>query len=119
MHHHHEVLDHWESAIKVGRIDHPTFILHVDEHHDMLSEQRPIQFGNFLYFVMLKWPACRVHWLAKAPIDYPDMCGQQAVWPARQPSAGSATMTLQARVPHSVTLDVMDSGQGRCLVDTG
>jgi len=78
--HHHKVLDHWDSAVKAGRIDQPTFILHVDEHHDMLSEQRPIQFGNFLYFVMLKWPTCRVHWLNKGPIDYPDMWLSEEAW---------------------------------------
>jgi hypothetical protein len=77
---HHEVLGHWDSAVKEGRIDQPTFILHIDEHHDMLGEQPPIQFGNFLYFGMLKWPACRVHWLTKAPIDYPDMWLSEEAW---------------------------------------
>ena len=36
---HHKVLKHWDRAIEKGVIEAPTFILHVDEHHDMLSEQ--------------------------------------------------------------------------------
>ena len=36
---HHKVLKHWDRAIGKGVIEAPTFILHVDEHHDMLSEQ--------------------------------------------------------------------------------
>src|ERR1035438_8053821 len=55
---HHKVLKHWDRAIAKGSIKAPTFILHVDEHHDMLSERPPVLFGNFLYFAMRKWPDC-------------------------------------------------------------
>ncbi len=77
---HHEVVKRWDSAIKKGVIDPPTFILHVDEHHDMLSEHPPMQFGNFIYFVMLKWKKCHVHWLTEDPIDYPDMWLSEDAW---------------------------------------
>ncbi len=70
---HHKVLNHWDRAIEKGVIEAPTCILHVGEHHDMLSEQPPVLFGNFLYFAMRKWPDCRVHWLTKDPIDDPSM----------------------------------------------
>ena len=61
--HHHEALAFWTKAVKDGVIDTPHFILHVDEHHDMLCEDPPINAGNFLYFAMRRWPECRVHWL--------------------------------------------------------
>lgn len=77
---HHKVLNHWDRAIETGVIEAPTFILHVDEHHDMLSEQPPVQFGNFLYFAMRKWPDCRVHWLTQNPIDDPTMWLSEDAW---------------------------------------
>jgi len=77
---HHKVLKHWDRAIAKGVIGAPTFILHVDEHHDMLSEQPPVLFGNFLYFAMRKWPDCRVHWLNKDPIDDPTMWLSEDAW---------------------------------------
>ncbi len=43
---HHKVVKRWDTAIKKGIIRAPTFILHVDEHHDMLSEHPPMQFGS-------------------------------------------------------------------------
>ena len=73
---HHKVLKYWDRAIEKGVIEAPTFILHVDEHHDMLSEQPPVLFGNFLYFAMRKWPDCRVHWLTENPIDT-QACGSR------------------------------------------
>jgi len=39
---HHEALRVWIAAIKKGDVDTPQWILHVDEHHDMLSERLPI-----------------------------------------------------------------------------
>ena len=77
---HHKVLKHWNRAIAKGVIKAPTFILHADEHHDMLSEQPPVLFGNFLYFAMRKWPDCRVHWLTKDPIDDPTMWLSEDAW---------------------------------------
>ena len=77
---HHKVLKHWDRAIAKGAIKAPTFILHVDEHHDMLSERPPVLFGNFLYFAMRKWPDCQVHWLNKDPIDDPTVWLSEGAW---------------------------------------
>ena len=77
---HHKVLKYWDRAIAKGVIEAPTFILHIDEHHDMLDEQPPVLFGNFLYFAMRKWPDCRVHWLTENPIDDPSMWLSEDAW---------------------------------------
>ena len=77
---HHKALTQWSEVIEKGIIESPIFILHVDEHHDMLSETPPIQYGNFIYFAMLQWPDCQVHWLTKDPIDHPDMWISEKAW---------------------------------------
>ncbi len=46
----------------------------------MLSDQLPMQFGNFIYFVMRKWSDCRVCWLTKDPIDNPAMWLSEDAW---------------------------------------
>ncbi len=71
--HHHEALLRWKRMVKVHAIGSPHFIIHVDEHHDMMSERPPINFGNFLFFAMRHWPDCRVCWITPQPIDRPDM----------------------------------------------
>ncbi len=78
--HHHEVVERWETAISEGIIGTPTFILHIDEHHDMLGEQLPMNLGNFMYFVMQKWSHCHVCWLTKEPIDHPAMWLSEEAW---------------------------------------
>ena len=77
---HHKVMKPWVAAIKNNVIETPTFVLHVDEHHDMLSEHRPVQSGNFIYFVLRRWKNCHVHWLTTAPIDYPDAWLSDEAW---------------------------------------
>jgi hypothetical protein len=64
----------------MGVIDKPRFILHVDEHHDMLGESPPVNLGNFMLFAMKLWPRCRVHWLVTDPIDSPDVWLSEDVW---------------------------------------
>ena len=78
--HHDEAFERWVNAVKQRVIRAPRFILHVDEHHDMLSDRRPIGFGNFLYFAMRRWPTCLVHWLVQEPIDCPDMWLSERGW---------------------------------------
>lgn len=78
--HHHEAYLRWTALVQKHIITSPQFIIHVDEHHDMLSEKRPVQFGNFLYFAMRRWPRCRVHWLTVNPIDHPDMWLSERAW---------------------------------------
>jgi hypothetical protein len=68
------------TMVKRRAISSPELIIHADEHHDMLSENRPVQFGNFLYFAMRRWPQCRVYWLTVQPIDYPDFWLSEDAW---------------------------------------
>ena len=46
----------------------------------MLSEEKPINFGSFLYFAMRRWPKCRVHWQVDDPIDSPSMWLSDEAW---------------------------------------
>ncbi len=78
--HHHKSLEYWKQALTKRSLATPQFILHVDEHHDMLGEEKPIQFGNFLYFAMRQWPDCRVHWQVNGPIDSPRMWLSDEAW---------------------------------------
>src|ERR1035437_5745431 len=59
---HHEALKFWTLAVDRGVIDSPQFILHADEHHDLMGERPPINPGNFMSFAMRRWPECKVHW---------------------------------------------------------
>lgn len=77
---HHPAFLRWEKLVNKGFISSPTLIIHADEHHDMLSENPPVQFGNFLYFALRRWPECRAHWLTANPIDYPDMWLSESAW---------------------------------------
>lgn len=77
---HHESLEYWTHAIHERSLAAPRFILHVDEHHDMLGERKPVSFGNFLYFAMRRWPNCRVHWQVNQPIDSPRMWLSDEAW---------------------------------------
>jgi SEC-C motif len=78
--HHHESLKYWIHAIHERSLAAPRFILHVDEHHDMLGERKPIGFGNYLYFAMRQWSNCRVHWQVNQPIDSPRMWLSDTAW---------------------------------------
>ena len=77
---HHEAFKFWIHAVSRGAIDTPEFILHVDEHHDMLGERPPANFGNFLYFAMRRWPTCKVHWLVDMKIDSPAQWLSEEAW---------------------------------------
>jgi len=88
---HHKVLKQWEIFIKKGVISSPRYILHVDEHHDMMDEKRTLNIANFLYHVMSKWSDCCVFWLVDEPIDSPEIWLSEDVWDsfARRFSVGS------------------------------
>lgn len=68
---HHKVLPLWKSCINKGRIDDPQFILHVDEHHDMMDERSTPNIANFIVHAMRLWPQVCVHWLVDQAIDSP------------------------------------------------
>ena len=57
--HHHEAFERWVNAVKHRVIRAPQFILHVDEHHDMLSDRASDWFR--------KLPLLRNASLAKLP----------------------------------------------------
>ena len=77
---HDQALEVWSVARKNGVIDSPQFILHADEHHDMLGDRLPINPGNFLFFAMRRWPKCRVHWLVETSIDAPQPWLSDGTW---------------------------------------
>jgi len=78
--HHQEALELWNDAIQKGVIRCPQFILHVDEHHDMMGERPPVSSGNFVYFAMRRWLACSVHWLVDMRIDSPNQWLSAEAW---------------------------------------
>ena len=80
--HHHEAYRRWRHLVTEGAIRRPDFILHADEHHDMMSDRPPANFGSFLYFAMRQWPKCRVVWLTPQPIDSPDLWLSDDAWDA-------------------------------------
>ena len=77
---HHEAFARWKSRVRQGALASPLYILHVDEHHDMMDENRSSNIANFMYHAMRTWPACRVHWLVEHPIDSPRMWLSDDVW---------------------------------------
>lgn len=77
---HHESFKFWMNAVSTGIIDTPDFLLHVDEHHDLLGEEPPINSGNFLYFVMRRWAKCKVLWLVDTQIDSPSQWLSEDAW---------------------------------------
>ncbi len=78
--HHHEAFRQWRRLAKDGDIRPPQLIIHLDEHHDMMSETPPVNFGSFIYFAMRQWPECQVYWVMPQPIDYPDMWLSVEAW---------------------------------------
>jgi len=77
---HHEVLRWWRSCIKKGRLRLPQYILHVDEHHDMMDENTKPNIANFIFHAMREWSNVRVHWLVEQAIDSPEMWLSEDTW---------------------------------------
>jgi hypothetical protein len=80
--HHHEAFKRWKRMVSSHVLPTPHLILHVDEHHDLMSERPPVNFGNFVYFAMRHWPDCRVVWVTRQPIDSPDIWLSDEAWEA-------------------------------------
>ena len=78
--HHHEAFLRWKRMVTAHSIGPPRIIIHADEHHDMMSEKAPANFGSFLYFAMRHWPDCRVCWVTPHAIDHPDMWLSDDAW---------------------------------------
>jgi hypothetical protein len=77
---HHEALHRWRSCVKKGSLREPKYILHVDEHHDMMDEKAKPNIANFVYHAMRTWPEVQVHWLVEEPIDSPAMWLSDNTW---------------------------------------
>ncbi len=77
---HHEALCRWKSCVRKRRLSEPRYILHVDEHHDMMDEKTAPNIANFIYHAMRTWPDVRVHWLVEEAIDSPAMWLSDDTW---------------------------------------
>ena len=77
---HHKALRRWRNSVKKGNLRKPQYILHVDEHHDMMDEKVTPNIANFMYHAMRTWPEVRVHWLVEQPIDSPSMWLCDETW---------------------------------------
>jgi hypothetical protein len=58
--HHHRADKRWKQLVTARVVELPHLIIHVDEHHAMLSERQPANCGNFVYFAMRCWSDCQV-----------------------------------------------------------
>jgi hypothetical protein len=77
---HHEAFARWKGRVRRGTLEEPQWILHVDEHHDMMDEKKNSNIANVMYQAMRAWPTCRAHWLVENNIDSPDMWLSQDTW---------------------------------------
>ena len=77
---HHESLRLWKDYFKKEQSDEPKYLLHVDEHHDMMDEKSKPNIANFIYHAMKTWPDVHVHWLVDTPIDSPAMWLSNEAW---------------------------------------
>jgi hypothetical protein len=67
------------------RLTPPEFILHVDEHHDIMNAKQTPNIANVMYHAMTRWPACRVCWMARDRIDDPSQWLPDEVWALLKP----------------------------------
>ena len=77
---HHEALRLWRNYVKKGILREPKYILHVDEHHDMMDEKTTPNIANLIYHAMQTWSEVRVHWLVEEAIDSPAMWLSDDTW---------------------------------------
>ena len=92
---HHHAFRKWRYLVRHGQLSAPQFIIHVDEHHDMMDERQNPNLANFMYHVMYEWPSCKVHWLANEEIDHPDVWLAEESW-----SVLSNRFSHGAYIPH-------------------
>ncbi|MFO7899930.1 MAG: UPF0489 family protein [Planctomycetota bacterium] len=52
MEHHHHALREWRATVRRGRLSLPTYILHIDEHHDMMDERGQPNIANVMVRAM-------------------------------------------------------------------
>lgn len=76
---HNHAFARWKRTLRARNTE-PSHILHVDEHHDMMDEQKQTNIANFMFHAMRTWPRCRVHWLVENPIDSPAVWLDEESW---------------------------------------
>jgi len=91
---HWEVFRLWKRLLQEGHLSKPEYLLHVDEHHDMMDEQSIPNIGNIVYHAMKTWPGLRVHWLVETAIDSPAMWLSEDAW-----KSVSARFTRSSHLP--------------------
>ena len=77
---HHHVLRRWTGRVRRGTLKPPEYILHVDEHHDMMDMRQAPNIANVMYHAMIRWPNCRVCWVARDRIDDPGQWLEDEIW---------------------------------------
>ena len=77
---HNEVLPRLKKMLNNKKLDELYYILHVDEHHDLMDEKNSVNIANFSFHVMTFWENCKLHWLVQNPIDTPEMWISDAAW---------------------------------------
>jgi hypothetical protein len=82
---HSQVLPRWTGRVRRGTLTPPEFILHVDEHHDMMDAKQTPNIANVMYHAMRRWPTCRVCWMARDRIDDPSQWLPDQEWARLKP----------------------------------
>jgi hypothetical protein len=77
---HHHALYWWERVTAESGIATPTTIMHVDEHHDLMSDAPQVTAANFMVAAMQEWSTCEVLWVTPEPIDWPDLWLDEETW---------------------------------------
>lgn len=77
--HHHAFLE-WRHLVQTRELETPHYIIHVDEHHDMMDDQETPNLANVMFQAMRVWTSCRVYWLTSSPIDSPAMWLSEETW---------------------------------------
>jgi hypothetical protein len=93
---HHEVLPLWKKYVKKEHFHEPEYLLHVDEHHDMMDEKSKPNIGNVVYHAMKTWLNLRVHWMVDNRIDSPTMWLSEDAW-----KSVSARLTWSSHRPRN------------------
>jgi len=77
---HHKAYARWKDMVNRGTVTQPSHILHIDEHHDMMSQQKRPNIANFIFHAMQEWENCQVYWMVDMAIDSPEMWIDDDVW---------------------------------------
>ena len=77
---HHKAFIRWKQYVRNKKISSPKYILHVDDHHDIMDDNAQLNIANFIFHAMKTWKDCKVRWLVESPIDFPDRWISEKSW---------------------------------------